>query len=93
MIIFTILYLFLGIEVEEETIRLTIPLLFSTDFKTILGYINEAFSLSVGMFAAVGYTNAKPIPVTYMVANIEILLGVIMVGIGIASLIKKAKDN
>ena len=93
MIIFTILYLFLGIEVEEETIRLTIPLLFSTDFKTILGYINEAFSLSVGMFAAVGYINAKPIPVTYMFANIEMLLGIVMVGIGIASLIKKAKDN
>ena len=93
LILFTMVYLFLGVKIGEETIRLTIPMLFSTDFKTLLGYFNEAFNLSMGMFAGVGFVNCEPIPTTYMVANIEMLFGFLMMGVGIATLIKKAKNN
>ena len=68
-------------------------MLFSTDFKTLLGYFNEAFSLSIGMFSGVGFVSCEPIPVTYMIANIEMLFGFLMMGVGIATLIKKAKNN
>lgn len=93
IILFTFLYLFIGVKINDEVIRLTIPMLFSTDFKTLLGYFNEAFSLSIGMFSGVGFVNCEPIPVTYMIANIEMLFGFLMMGVGIATLIKKAKNN
>lgn len=93
MIIYTILYLFIGVKVGDETIRLSIGYLSSTNLKEILSVINEAFNLSVGMFAGVGCINSEPIPRTYMLANTEMLLGILMMGVGVATLIKKAKNN
>lgn len=93
IIISTLLYLFLGIKIGEETIRLTFSSIINSDFKTIMGYLNESFNLSIGMFAGVGTNNSQPIPITYMVANIEMIIGLLMMGVGVATLVKKAKNN
>ena len=51
---------------------------------------NEAFNLSVGMFAGVGIDNGKPTEIGYMVANLEMLIGIVFMGIGIGALTRKA---
>lgn len=92
IIICTILYLFMGIKIGETEV-VTFSTLLNSDFKTIMGYINESFNLSVGMFAGVGIDNSQPTPITYMVSNIEMMIGLLMMGVGIATLVRKAKNN
>ena len=41
------------------------------------------------MFGGIGVDNAKPIQTTYIFANIEILIGIVMMGIGIGTLTRK----
>ncbi len=85
--VFSILYLIFGIKVDEEIIRYSLgnkPTL--TEF---LKDYNESLNLSTGMFAGVGLNEAQPAPMSYMLSNIEMLLGVLMMGIGIGALVKK----
>ena len=51
---------------------------------------NEAFNLSVGMFAGVGIDNGKPTEIGYMVANLEMLIGIVLMGVGVGTLTRKA---
>ena len=92
IIICAILYLFVGMKVGETEI-VTFSTLLNSDFKAIMGYINESLSLSVGMFTGVGTINSQPMPILYMVSNIEMMIGLLMMGVGIATLVRKAKNN
>ena len=92
IIICTILYLFMGIKIGETEV-VTFSTFLNSDFKTMMGYINESFNLSVGMFAGVGINNSQPTPNTYMVSNVEMVIGLLMMGVGIATLVRKAKNN
>lgn len=86
--VFSILYLIFGMIVNEELIVYT-SLNNGVTLKKILKDYNESLNLSVGMFASVGLNEAQPAPAAYMISNIEMLLGVLMNGIGIGSLVKK----
>ena len=50
---------------------------------------NEALNLSVGIFACVGVNNGNPTELGYMVATFEILIGVVIIGIGTGTLVRK----
>lgn len=88
IILFSILYLISGIIVNEQLIIFS-NFKVGLTLKRFLSYYNESLNLSVGMFAAVGLTEAQPAPTSYMLSNIEMLLGVIMNGVGIGALVKK----
>lgn len=88
IIFFSILYLIIGIDVNGEIVAYNISFN-NMDFYKLLQDFNESLNLSVGMFAGVGFDNAQPLPVTYMASNIEMVCGVIMMGIGISTLTKK----
>ncbi len=88
IIIFSILYLFTGIDINGHIVRYGFLNRNLNLFK-ILGDYNEALNLSVGMFAGVGFNNAQPMHTSYMVSNLEMLIGVVMMGIGIGTLTKK----
>ena len=85
--IFSILYLIFGIKVDEEIIKYTS--LNGLTIKKFLKDYNESLNLSVGMFAAVGLNEAQPAPASYMLSNIEMILGILTNGIGVGSLVKK----
>ena len=82
----------MGIKIGETEV-VTFSTFLNSDFKTMMGYINESFNLSVGMFAGVGINNSQPTPNTYMVSNVEMVIGLLMMGVGIATLVRKAKNN
>ncbi|MGL5381713.1 pentapeptide repeat-containing protein [Clostridium sp.] len=87
ILIFSLIYLIIGIEIDNEIIRYGLNT--SLKNKNILRDINESINLSVGMFAGVGFNNAQPIEAAYMVSNLEMVTGVIMMGVGIGALVKK----
>lgn len=50
---------------------------------------NESINLSVGMFAGVGVNNGKPTEIGYLVANLEMLIGIVLMGVGVGTLVRK----
>ena len=86
--LFSILYLIFGIKVNEEIITYDSINKFR-GLRQMLTDYNEALNLSVGMFAAVGLNEAQPSPRSYMLSNIEMLIGVLMMGLGTGALVKK----
>jgi len=89
ILIFSILYLLVGIDVNGEVIRYTLSNMNTWNLKQFIKDFNEAINLSVGMFGSVGVNNSKPIEISYRLADFEILLGVIMMGLGIGTLTRK----
>ncbi|MGG7177596.1 pentapeptide repeat-containing protein [Clostridium paraputrificum] len=88
--IFGALYLLFGMEIEGDKIIRLIDGIGSPNGFSEMGKIyNEALILSVGMFAGVGTVNSMPIDCSYMLSNIEMLLGVVMMGIGIGTIVRK----
>ena len=86
--IFSILYLIFGIKVDGEIISYS-KAFKNFEIRKFLTYYNESLNLSVGMIASVGLNEAQPAPASYMLSNIEMLLGVFLNGIGIGALVKK----
>ncbi|MGL4912543.1 MAG: pentapeptide repeat-containing protein, partial [Romboutsia sp.] len=87
--LFSILYLIIGMDLDGEIIRYTID---NMNTWTLSGFIkdfNESVNLSVGMFGGIGCNNSKPTELSYIVSNIEMLVGVAMMGLGIGTLTRK----
>ena len=81
--------MFFGIKVDEEIITYSNNINNVLNIKKLLKDYNEALNLSTGMFAGVGLNEAQPSPRSYMLSNIEMLIGVLMMGVGIGALVKK----
>ena len=88
ILFFSILYLLIGIDINGEVVSYK-SIFNDISFYRFLEDFNESLNLSVGMFAGVGFDNAQPVPATYMATNVEMVCGVIMMGIGISTLTKK----
>ena len=87
--IFSILYLLIGIDLNGEVIRYTLSNMNTWNLTQFIKDYNEAINLSVGMFGAVGVNNSQPTEVAYRLADFEILIGTIMIGLGIGTLTRK----
>ena len=55
----------------------------------VLKDLNETLSLSIGSFGGVGTINCKPTEISYILTNLEVLIGVVMMGLGIGTLTRK----
>ncbi len=88
ILLFSILYLIFGIKVNNEIITYDTINKYHGIRQMLTDY-NESLNLSVGMFAGVGLNEAQPSPRSYMLSNIEMLIGVLMMGIGVGALVKK----
>ena len=85
VLIFSLIYLFTGIIVNEEVIKYTF-----TEIPTIkLAHLNETINLSFGIFGGVGWNNSELTSISYIVENIEIIIGLILTGVGIGTLTRK----
>lgn len=84
--IFSIIYLFAGIEIDEKVINI---LNYKYSGLTLLTLINESVCLSIGLFVCIGVTNGIPLSSSLIIADVEMIIGVIMVGVGIGTLTRK----
>ena len=91
MLLFAFLYLITGIEMESgSTIIYNFNNIGTWNISKFMKDFNEATNLSVGMFAGVGVNNGKPTELGYVVANFEMLAGVVLMGVGLGTLVRKA---
>lgn len=89
ILLFAVLYLITGMEIDGEIIKVSIGTITSIDIRTLISYFNEALNLSIGFFASMGIIKAAPVSEMYILSDIEVLVGVIMMGIGIGTLTRK----
>ena len=89
IIIFAVLYLIFGMEIDGTVVSYGFYSGMPGSFQEFYNDFNEAINLSVGMFAAVGVNKSMPTAETYMLSNMEMILGVIMAGVGIGTLTRK----
>ncbi|MCR8744953.1 pentapeptide repeat-containing protein [Romboutsia lituseburensis] len=87
--IFSIIYLITGMDLDGEIVRYTLSNINTWSIWKFFKDLNESINLSVGMFAGVGCNNSKPTELSYTVANMEMLVGVVMMGLGIGTLTRK----
>ncbi|MEG2892086.1 MAG: pentapeptide repeat-containing protein [Clostridium sp.] len=88
ILVFSILYLFTGLDIDGEIVRYFTGET-SNNFREFLTHYNESLTLSISMFGSVGFVNSQPSPESYMVACSEVILGIVMVGVGVGALIRK----
>lgn len=89
IVIFAILYLFTGINIDGQEVRYAIDNLSDITWSKFVRDINETINLSVGTFGGVGCINCEPTEVSYIISNIEVIIGVVMMGLGIGTLTRK----
>ena len=89
IVVFGFIYLIIGIDIEGDIIKYSLQNIMNFNLNTFIKHYNEALNLSVGMFGAVGIANSKPTEIGYMISNIEMLLGIIMMGVAIGTLTRK----
>ncbi|KKY00534.1 hypothetical protein VN21_13700 [Paraclostridium benzoelyticum] len=89
IVIFAILYLFLGVEIDDKTIIYNMSTIKNLSISKVLKDLNETLSLSIGSFGGVGTINCKPTEISYILTNLEVLIGVVMMGLGIGTLTRK----
>ncbi len=89
IVIFSFLYLITGIETDSRTILYTFNNISTWKIDILLKDFHEALDLSVALFACVGVINGKPTELGYMLVNIEILIGLVMIGIGSGTLVRR----
>lgn len=85
ILIFSLIYLFTGIIVNEEVIQYT----FREIPNITLTHLNETINLSFGIFGGVGWNNSDLTGLSYIAENIEIIIGLILTGVGIGTLTRK----
>lgn len=89
ILFFAIMYLIVGIDIDGEIVRYGFNVGVPQSFMGWINDFNESLNLSIGMFAGVGVNNSVPIQAAYMLSNVEMLLGVIMMGVGIGTITRK----
>jgi len=89
IVIFSFLYLITGIETDSRTILYTFNNISTWKIDILLNDFHEALDLSVALFACVGVINGKPTELGYLLVNIELLIGVVIIGIGTGTLVRK----
>lgn len=87
--IFSIIYLLVGVEIGNEIIIYDINTIKDLSFPKFINDFNESISLSIGAFGGLGTINCKPTTNGYIFTNAEILIGIIMMGLGIGTLTRK----
>lgn len=89
VLIFSIIYMFSGLCVNERIIHYSFNILFYLPRKLMYMDFIDCFYFSLATFTTVGYGDIFPIGFSVLFSCIEMILGVTMVGIWTATLARK----
>lgn len=87
--IFAIIYYIIGIDINGNEVKLTMDIFRNFDFKEFVYNFSKSITISTGLFAGIGVLEAKPVESADLIVDIEMVVGVIMVGVGIGTLTRK----
>lgn len=89
IIIFAFLYLFVGLKINEKYVIYNLDTLKHFNFMKFMNDYNESLALSSGVFLGVGGYSCEPVKGSLILSNIEMILGVVTVGIGVGTIVRK----
>ncbi len=89
IILFAIIYLLVGVEIGDEIVVYNFQTIKNLNLDKFIKDFNETLNLSSGSFLGVGAENCKPIHKSYLIVDLEMLLGVVNMGVGIGTLTRK----
>ena len=88
--LFTALFLLVGIDIEGDVIQYSnLKMIEGLSFGEFLKHLLRAFSLSTSLFSGVGDELCEPTIQSVILADIEMIFGVIVMGLGIGTLTRK----
>ena len=89
VLIFSIIYMFSGLCINERIIHYNLNILFYLPRKLMYVDFIDCFYFSLVTFTSVGYGDIFPIGYSVLFSCIEMILGVTMVGVWTATLARK----
>ena len=85
-----VLFLLVGIDIEGDVIQYSnLKMIEGLSFGEFLKHLLRAFSLSTSLFSGVGDELCEPTIQSVILADIEMIFGVIVMGLGIGTLTRK----
>ncbi len=89
IMIFALIYLFVGVDIDDKYVIYNLSTLRNFNFIKFIEDYNESLALSSGIFLGVGGYSCEPVQISLVISNIEMILGVITVGIGTGAFVRK----
>jgi uncharacterized protein YjbI with pentapeptide repeats len=89
ILIFAVMYMILGYSSEKVIISYWWGIGLPKSFNEFLSHVNQCINISIEVFTGLGSDNETPIPSSFIVANAEMIIGVVMAGVGIGTLTRK----
>lgn len=89
LLIFTILYMFTGLDINGNIIKYDISFILNLPIKNLTSDFFYSLYFSIVTFTTVGYGDITPIGISIMLSGFEMILGVTMVGVWTATLARK----
>lgn len=87
--IFAVIYLFTGLIQNGRIIKYGMDSFADLDLRQLLTDLNVSLKVSIGLFSGAGEDIAQTTGESYILSNIETIIGVVMMGIGIGTLTRK----
>ncbi len=89
ILIFAILYLLFGVKIDGNIISYLDYKVYNNSIIYHLMNFHKGITLSCGMFSGVGANNIEPIRFSEFISNVEMLIGLIIIGIGVGTVTRK----
>ena len=89
IMIFALIYLFVGVDINSKFVIYNWSKLSNFDFIKFIEDYNQTFALSTGVFLGVGGYDCEPVRLSLFISAVEMVLGIITVGIGLGAIVRK----
>ncbi|MDD6736550.1 MAG: pentapeptide repeat-containing protein, partial [Clostridiales bacterium] len=89
IMIFALIYLFVGLDIDDKYVIYNLSTLKNFNFIKFIEDYNESLALSSGIFLGIGGYSCEPVQISLLISNIEMILGVITVGVGTGAFVRK----
>lgn len=89
IMVFAFLYLIVGINIDNNYVIYNLETLKHFNFIKFIEDYNESLALSSGIFLGVGGYSSEPVQISLILSNIEMILGIVTVGVGIGAIVRK----
>ena len=89
IILFALIYLFVGVDINDEFVVYKLSNIMNYDFIKFIQDYNQTLALSSGIFLGVGGYSCEPVKLSLMISNIEMIIGVIIIGVGTGTIVRK----
>lgn len=87
--VFAVIYIFSGLVIDGRTIKYGLGTIFNSDFRQLLTDFNVSLKMSIGIFGGIGEDIANTTGMSYIISDIETIIGLMMIGLGIGTLTRK----